>query len=295
MIYKRQKKLLALLELFGGHLKNTDLQKYLFLFSLLEDEKSYHFLPYKYGCFSFHAYDDKRKLTDKGLLRDCDEWALKESSTKYKDMLSFEDNQRLWHIKKDYGQLTGDELVGYVYRKYPYYAINSTIAERVLSQEELEKVEKVRPGKTGTTLFTLGYESRSLEEYLNILIRQNIKLLCDVRKNALSRKYGFSKKTLQNALESLGIEYLHVPELGIVSASRKDLVSLEDYEALFEEYEKTVLVDQSNKLKEVHDILLDKKRIALTCFELSPAMCHRTRVAKSVLALGGNKIKLEEV
>ena len=295
MIYKRQTILLALLELFGGQLKNTDLQKYLFLFSRLEDEKSYYFLPYKYGCFSFHAYDDRRKLISKGLLKDCDEWTLATTSTKYKDMLPFEDNDRLWHIKKNYGHLTGDDLVRHVYREYPYFAINSTIAERVLSQEELEKVEKCRPKKSGVTLFTIGYENRSLDEFLNILIKQNIKLLCDVRKNALSRKYGFSKKTLQNALESLGIEYLHVPELGIVSASRKNLVSLKDYEKLFTEYEKTVLVNQVDKIKEVYSNLLNKKRLALTCFELSPSMCHRTRIAKSVLALEGNGIKFEEL
>ena len=73
MLYKRQKRLLALLEIFGGNLKNTDLQKYLFLFTRLEEAKSYHFVPYKYGCFSFQAYDDRRKLIGKGFLKDSDE------------------------------------------------------------------------------------------------------------------------------------------------------------------------------------------------------------------------------
>lgn len=295
MIFNRQKILLALIELFDGHLKNTDLQKYLFLLTRLEDKKTYHFVPYKYGCFSFHAYDDKRKLISKGLLKDCDEWVLETSKTKYKDMLPFEDNNRLWSIKNDYGQLKGDELVSHVYRQYPYFAINSTIAKRVLSQNELKEVEKCRPTKKGVTLYTIGYENRSLEEFLNMLLQQNIKLLCDVRKNAFSRKYGFSKKTLQNALESLGIEYKHVPELGIVSASRKNLVSKQDYEELFTEYEKTVLADQSSKVKEIHDTLLNKERIALTCFELLPSMCHRTRIAKSVLAIADNKVVFEEL
>ena len=83
MIYNRQKILLALLELFDGRLKNTDLQKYLFLLTRLEEKKSYHFVPYKYGCFSFHAYDDKRKLMSKGLLKDCDEWVLEASGKNF--------------------------------------------------------------------------------------------------------------------------------------------------------------------------------------------------------------------
>jgi len=69
MIFKRQKILLALLEYFGGSLHSTDLQKYLFLFTRLQEEKSYHFVPYKFGCFSFQAYDDRRKLISKGILK----------------------------------------------------------------------------------------------------------------------------------------------------------------------------------------------------------------------------------
>ena len=32
---------------------------------------------------------------------------------------------------------------------------------------------------------TIGYEGRSIDEYLNLLIKNNIKLLCDVRKNPI--------------------------------------------------------------------------------------------------------------
>ncbi|WP_348602891.1 DUF488 family protein [Bartonella tribocorum] len=42
--------------------------------------------------------------------------------------------------------------------------------------------------------FTIGYEGKSLENYLNCLLENNIKILCDVRKNPISRKYGFSKR-----------------------------------------------------------------------------------------------------
>lgn len=295
MIYRRQKLLLGLVEIFKRKLTNTDLQKYLFLLTRLEDEKSYHFVPYKFGCFSFQAYNDKHKLISKGFLKDSKEWVLETSQTKYKDMLTFEDNKRLWQVKKEYGELKGDDLVKHVYMQYPYFAINSTIAKRILSKSELERVEESRPINNGTILYTLGYEGKSLEEYLNILLKNGIKLLCDVRKNPLSRKYGFSKKTLKNAIESLGMEYRHIPELGIASDSRKNLNSTNDYEKLFDTYERDVLVTQSNSLKIISDLINDKQRVALTCFELLPSMCHRTRVAKAVLALGGSGIKFKEL
>ena len=65
------------------------------------------------------------------------------------------------------------------------------------------------------------------------------KLLCDVRKNALSMKYGFSRNQLKDACEHVGIQYLHIPDLGIVPKKRKELNTQADYERLFSEYERT--------------------------------------------------------
>ena len=102
-------------------------------------------------------------------------------------------------------------------------------------------------------------------------------------KNPLSRKYGFSKRTLQNACESLNIKYIHFPELGIVSEKRQNLKTQKDYNILFDEYDKTVLEEQSNALKLLSDLLNNYKRIALTCFEAAPQKCHRSRVANAVI------------
>jgi uncharacterized protein (DUF488 family) len=133
-----------------------------------------------------------------------------------------------------------------------------------------------------SSLFTIGYEGKSLESYLNILIRNNIKVLCDVRKNPLSRKYGFSEKTLQNACEAVHIKYIHIPELGIVSEKRKNLNSQQDYDLLFKEYEETVLPNQKNSLSHIKDLVKEYKRVSLTCYEASATQCHRSRVANKI-------------
>ena len=113
-------------------------------------------------------------------------------------------------------------------------------------------------------------------------IQKNIKVLCDVRKNPLSRKYGFAKKTLQNACESVNIKYIHLPELGIVSDKRKNLNNQTDYDNLFDEYEKTILPLQNKAIILIHDLLNNYGRVALTCYEALPKQCHRTRVAIAV-------------
>lgn len=293
MLYRRQKILLALLEEFGGTLKNTDLQKYLFLLSQFQQEKAYDFIPYKYGCFSFQAYHDKTKLIEKGCLAKVEDWQLAKAR-RYRELLDTQDAEALWLTKNKFGQLTGRDLICYVYENYPYYAIHSEIASEVLSPAQINRVRECRPRKDGTALCSIGYEGKSLEGYLNILIQENIKILCDVRKNPISRKYGFSKGTLSRALRQLNIEYCHIPDLGIDSTKRTRLSSQADYDTLFEEYERTVLKYNYASVSLLCRLLQEKQRIAVTCFEKSPQQCHRTRVVNAVLKAGKGAISLIE-
>jgi len=98
--------------------------------------------------------------------------------------------------------------------------------------------------------------------------------LCDVRKNPFSRKFGFSFKTLSNLLPKVGIDYVHIPQLGIESNKRQDLDNKEAYKKLFDEY-KTTLPDREEALDKVLDLQKKYQRIALTCFEKLHHECHR--------------------
>ena len=56
----RQRQLLALLHAFGGHERNLDFQKLLFLYCQEPDAAgAYEFVPYKYGAFSFTSCADR--------------------------------------------------------------------------------------------------------------------------------------------------------------------------------------------------------------------------------------------
>lgn len=281
MIY-RKKILLALTETFGGNLNATDFQKLLFLFSENQEKREFNFLPYKYGCFSFQAMADKNKLIQEGYLEDCKNWTLKIQNANFIDTLTEPDRNQLKKVKLKFENSSTQELIRHVYLNYPYFAINSEIAPDHLSEKELEIIQKFKPEAKTDGLFTIGYEGKSLESYINILIRNNIKVLCDVRKNPLSRKYGFSKKTLQNACEAVHIKYVHIPELGIVSDKRKNLNSQKDYDILFEEYEETILPNQKESLTLIKDLIKEYKRVSLTCYEASPVQCHRGRVANNI-------------
>ncbi len=128
-------------------------------------------------------------------------------------------------------------------------------------------------------LFTIGYEKRSLDEYLEILRSHAVAAIVDVRRNPISRKPGFSKSGLQAALNNAGIAYYHIPELGIPSAERRHLRTAADYEALLSRYESS-LPDRHHRVVAVRDILRRHTRVALTCFERDHDCCHRSRVAQ---------------
>lgn len=293
MLYYRRKILLALLEMFNGHLSAIQLQKYLFLLTRLQVNKVYDFVPYKYGCFSFQANQDLMTLSSYGyVINDDNGYSLVENNQSYMTQLDMFDQQYIRDIYDTFSAMSQEELIAYTYIHYPYYAINSSIAKQVLTAEQLQNVLNQKPHKTNQQLFTIGYEGVSLEEYINKLILADVPLLCDVRKNAYSQKYGFSKSQLLKACEGVGIRYVHVPELGIESDKRQCLRSQNDYDILFDEYEKTTLRTSGEYIQFVSDLLKQYQRIALTCFEKDPRQCHRSRVANAVVRYTNNQYPL---
>ncbi len=119
--------------------------------------------------------------------------------------------------------MDSDGLMTFTYTNFPYYAINSTTAKTLLNKEQLDKVDIFRPSSTQTILYTIGYEGISLEAYLNKLLKHDIKVLVDVRNNAMSQKFGFSKSQLIRYCESLNIEYIHFADVGVQSEYRQEL------------------------------------------------------------------------
>ncbi len=289
MMYYRRKIILALMSVFDGKLTAKQLQKYLFLFTRKQAVKSFDFVPYHYGCFSFQANQDVLTLTKYGYfnISETDNGRFYEliKNDGFINMLKPDDKKKLLEVKEQFGKLTQTNLIRYTYQKYPYYAIKSTIATDILNGSEIIEIERQKRHFADKQLFTIGYEGISLETYINKLIINDVNVLCDVRKNAYSQKYGFSKKTLELACKGVDIEYIHLPDLGIVSDKRKELRTQADYDVLFDEYKKTTLLNNFASLLFIRNLLDKGKRVALTCFENNPKQCHRSCVAHSLMQL----------
>lgn len=135
--------------------------------------------------------------------------------------------------------------------------------------------------KSGT-LFTIGYEGRTQDEYLARLREHGVTVLCDVRRNAISRKKGFAKKALSEGCKAHGIRYEHLPELGVDSDRRKGLTTAAEVEALFAEYTRDWLPKQSAAITKLCEWLAAGEKVALTCFEREPERCHRHCISEAL-------------
>lgn len=300
---QRKNIILAFLERLNGSVTAKCLQKYLFILTRMQSGvRMYDFVPYKYGCFSFQANQDIVSLERDGYIAiaDCEDtdkvYSLLHDARAYQLLDVFE-QQLVSDVCDKYGKLTQDQLIAFTYRRWPFTAINSVIKERLLSEEELGKVyeQKKRYIDDAPMLFTIGYEGFTLESYLRRLITNDVRVLVDVRKNAYSRKYGFSKNILRKGCEGVGIKYMHIPQLGIESAKRQILNTQHDYDVLFDEYERTTLVENWDYLLELKSIVDDNVRVCLTCFEKDPRQCHRTCIAHALMAIPGHRYDFSEI
>lgn len=277
----RQMRMVQLLHAIGGTARNLDFQKLLFLFC--QDPasgKPYEFVPYKFGAFSFTSYADRRKLVERGVLAEDDQlWRLTEEGRR---AIVGPSDAHVEAFARRNRFLRGDALVAQTYRAFPYYATRSEIAENILrgDDETLARIAATRAAVEGPALGTIGYEGHTLESYLNVLIKNGVTMLCDVRRNSISRKYGFSKGTLSRGCDGVGLRYEHIPELGIASEQRRGLETQADYDALFEDYERSWLPKQDESLLRIQGWIAAGERVALTCYEHLPHQCHRRCVAE---------------
>jgi uncharacterized protein (DUF488 family) len=130
-------------------------------------------------------------------------------------------------------------------------------------------------------IFTIGYEGATVGEFIAALHKAGVSRVIDVRALPLSRRPGFSKTPLRNALEEAGIEYVHLKALG-TPAEGRTAARAGRYEELKRIYagqlELPEAIAQSAQM--LH--LASEKASALLCMERDPAHCHRTLLLDAV-------------
>lgn len=141
-------------------------------------------------------------------------------------------------------------------------------------------------------LMTVGYEGSHLTDFIAELQREGVNTLLDVREVAISRRRGFSKTALREALQHAGIAYRHERDLGSPKAIRHQLRADGDYSSYFKAFN-SYLRTQDALLKRLADELTGG--VALMCFERDPSTCHRSAVARHLEGLTGLSTRHLEV
>lgn len=260
---KKHKILLSILQEFNGKIDNEKFNILLFIYSNeFENKKNFNFININNLPFSLTLLEDKKYLIAKNYLMHDENWNIQNTKKRFIFDLDMFEKFNIQTLKNNFANKNLEELKNYFTEKYKSDFTSHN-------------------NKNKNILYTIGYESISLEEYLNKLKKENIKVLCDVRKNAYSQKFGFSKKELQYGAKLLNINYIHIPNLGIEPENRQNLKDKFDYFCLFQRYRKSLL-QKINDTNHLLQLLKNSKKIALTCFEKDFKMCHRYELAKFI-------------
>jgi hypothetical protein len=284
VLYHRHRYLLALLEALGGSCSQSDFQSILFLFTEQLDQPPYEFVLSGKGLTSFTCHADLLKLCRKGLISSQgQEWQLSDTAR----CMMTAANQYLmaasaFHKQKLDGSIS--DLVNEALQAISEAAKLATDQDQPTFRLQQATAIALGHSKHPPGLATIGYEGRSLEGFLNTLLNHGVTMLCDVRRNPLSRKFGFSKKILASGCSAVGIDYKHMPELGIASSQRSHLADQADYDALFHHYRDQQLPSQVPSLTNIKQWINSGERVALTCYEADVNQCHRGCVAQALAA-----------
>ena len=135
------------------------------------------------------------------------------------------------------------------------------------------------PGST-VTIWTIGYEGLSLEQFLELLKANGVEHLVDIREAPISRKVGFAKAALSDAVERAGIRYSHVRALGCPKPIRDRHKETGDWGRYTRDF-KIYLAGQDEALAQLRATVA-AARTCLLCYEADYNRCHRTFVAEAI-------------
>ncbi|MCK4277192.1 MAG: DUF488 domain-containing protein, partial [Phycisphaerae bacterium] len=212
----------------------------------------YDFVPYLYGPFSFTLFREADHLVRDGYLREAGDgkaWERINDVEGDTGDLPREIRADAARVVERFSGRCSDELVEYVYAEFPWYTINSRV-------KRLAERRDANPG-----VYTVGYERWSVDRLLDEVMLAGISRIIDVRSNPVARRYGFHKSTLGRVANKVGVEYVHVPEVGIPSHLRRRLDSTQDYDRLFDHYVSVLLPLQPEAVNRVSCLLAEKASV----------------------------------
>lgn len=130
-----------------------------------------------------------------------------------------------------------------------------------------------------TSIISVGYERRTVNELISVLTEHGVEKLIDVRQAPISRKPGFSKSALNSRLAAVDIDYVHIKAAG--NPHRKKKANVELCLRLYQGH-----LDEHPEVLETVGAQFSDTPTAMLCYERSHASCHRSILLNELLQKG---------
>lgn len=127
-------------------------------------------------------------------------------------------------------------------------------------------------------VWTIGYQGRTLDGFIDTLSSASVDMVVDIRSKPVSRKPGFSKGPLSRRLDGSGIQYIHMPKLGMPLDLLNLRSQLADNRVILDAYREGM----SNRKDDIDQLCnwTQSLRICFLCFESDATQCHRGIIAE---------------
>ncbi|WP_084715147.1 DUF488 family protein, N3 subclade [Streptacidiphilus rugosus] len=126
-------------------------------------------------------------------------------------------------------------------------------------------------------LWSTGYEGRTIDSFVTALVEAGVDAVADVRLTPISRKRGFSKTRLSEALAEADIDYVHLRALGNPKDNRAPFWDGRISEGLAA-FESVMSEEPARRQLDELVELASGRSVAVLCFEQDESRCHRQAV-----------------
>lgn len=136
--------------------------------------------------------------------------------------------------------------------------------------------------------FTIGYTGRTTSAIVEALLANEVRTLVDIRQNAISMyRPELSKSNLAKMLASHGMNYVHLPQLGVPRDIRAKAIESGTREVIWDWYDEHVIGEFFGTGRNLHFFLnCVEHPVALMCTEIDPQECHRHRLSLALERMG---------
>ncbi|MBS0653023.1 MAG: DUF488 domain-containing protein [Verrucomicrobia bacterium] len=132
-------------------------------------------------------------------------------------------------------------------------------------------------------IFAIGYSTRPIHDFIELLQAHDIKMVIDVRTIPKSRHCPeYNKEQLKKTLKTAKIGYRHMKGLGGLRHASKNSINTGWVNASFRGFADYMQTSPFQKGLERLEKIAHKKRCVLMCAEGVPWRCHRSLIADAL-------------